>query len=131
MRRHLVSDREKLLNTLPIHTFHPGLPGRPRLSRPLIRSAFCNYSTSRGVRGVQLVQALALPCPFVAASPLGPCVIFILRHFPRPLLFNVFVSYDYCYILSPDDSQRSCFRFRPPPRGPSRDRLLWSARSFC
>lgn len=116
IRRHLVSDREKPLNTLSIHTFHPGLPGR--YSGPLIRSAFCNYSTHllSGVRGVQLVQALlALPCSsFVTARP--------LRHFYLTTLssptFLAFVSrfclvHDYCYILSPDDSQRSCFRFRP------------------
>lgn len=138
IRRHLVSDREKPLNTLSIHTFHPGLPGR--YSWPLIRSAFCNYSTHllSGVRDVQLVQALlALPCSsFVTARP--------LRHFYLTTLsspaFLAFVSrfchvHDYCYILSPDDSQRSGFRFRSHrerERGPRRDRsLLWTARSFC
>lgn len=115
IRRHLVSDREKPLNTLSIHTFHPGLPGR--YSWPLIRSAFCNYSTHllSGVRGVQLVQALlALPCSsFVTARPLRHFYLTTLSS-PASPLFRVFVSYTIiATFLSPDDSQRSCFRFRP------------------
>lgn len=94
IRRHLVSDREKPLNTLSIHTFHPGLPGR--YSWPLIRSAFCNYSTHllSGVRGVQLVQALlALPCSsFVTARPLLHFYLTTLSS-PASPLFRVFVLY--------------------------------------
>lgn len=137
IRRHLVSDREKPLNTLSIHTFHPGLPGRPRrYSWPLIRSAFCNYSTHllSGVRGVQLVQALLAP----PLSLLGPCVIFILRHFPRPPsfpLFRVFVLYTIiATFYLPTILNGPVFGFGPTARerGPRRDRsLLWSARSFC
>lgn len=99
IRRHLVSDREKPLNTLSIHTFHPGLPGRPRrYSWPLIRSAFCNYSTHllSGVRGVQLVQAL-------------PCSSFVTRS-----ALASFLSYD-TFLARP---RRLCFAFL------SRTRLL-------